>query len=258
MLLDMKARVEGIRALIVKLTMHGDRAAVADAAGDEKAANFHRGQVDLLVPVVKAYSSDQAFAVAATAIQVYGGAGYLQDHPVEQYCRDAKIFSIYEGTNHIQALDLVARKLGAEGGANFQAYVADLNKFVSENIAHPVLREHVGKLGEAAAALMTTAMRFYNWFRRGKMALVPLGANRFLDMLARTTVSRLLLEAAALGIARAENLEDGPERDFYLGKRYAAIHYARSELPQVLHGAAVLEAEDRPALEIPDRAFGPQ
>jgi hypothetical protein len=258
MLLDMKARVEGIRALIVKLTMHGDRAAAADAAGDEKAANFHRGQVDLLVPVVKAYSSDQAFAVAATAIQVYGGAGYLQDHPVEQYCRDAKIFSIYEGTNHIQALDLVGRKLGAEGGANFQAYVVDLNKFVSENIAHPVLREHVAKLGEAAAALMTTAMRFYNWFRRGKMALVPLGANRFLDMLARTTVSRLLLEAAALGIARAENLEDGPERDFYLGKRYAAIHYARSELPQVLHGAAVLEAEDRPALEIPDRAFGPQ
>jgi hypothetical protein len=258
MLLDMKARVEGIRALIVKLTMHGDRAAAADAAGDEKEANFHRGQVDLLVPVVKAYSSDQAFAVAATAIQVYGGAGYLQDHPVEQYCRDAKIFSIYEGTNHIQALDLVGRKLGAEGGANFQAYVVDLNKFVSENIAHPVLREHVAKLGEAAAALMTTAMRFYNWFRRGKMALVPLGANRFLEMLARTTVSRLLLEAAALGIARAEGLEDGPERDFYLGKRYAAIHYARSELPQVLHGAAVLEAEDRPALEIPDRGFGPQ
>ena len=74
----------------------GRRATPAQAA-------YHQGQVDLLTPIVKAYCSDQAFRIAELAIQTYGGAGFVEDHPVEQYCRDAKIFSIYEGTNHIQA-----------------------------------------------------------------------------------------------------------------------------------------------------------
>ena len=82
---------------------------------DEQKVAYHQGQVDLLVPLVKAYGSDQGFRVCETAIQTYGGAGYTRDYPVEQYCRDAKIFSIYEGTNHIQAMDLVGRKLGPGG-----------------------------------------------------------------------------------------------------------------------------------------------
>ncbi|RMH36839.1 MAG: acyl-CoA dehydrogenase, partial [Deltaproteobacteria bacterium] len=117
MLIDMKARVEGIRALILKLCAHTDRERLLAGKDDEQAA-YHKGQVDLLVPIVKAYSSDQAFRVCETAIQVFGGAGYLRDHPVEQYLRDSKIFSIYEGTNHIQAMDLVGRKLPQRGGAN--------------------------------------------------------------------------------------------------------------------------------------------
>ena len=76
------------------------------------------------MPLVKAYGSDQGFRVCETAIQTYGGVGYTKDFPVEQYCRDAKIFSIYEGTNHIQAMDLVGRKLGQAGGANLQAFLA--------------------------------------------------------------------------------------------------------------------------------------
>jgi hypothetical protein len=257
MLLDMKARVEGIRALIVKLAVHVDRQRAAEIAGDEKATEYHAGQVDLLVPVVKAYASDQGFSIAATAIQVFGGAGYLTDHPVEQYCRDAKIFSIYEGTNHIQALDLVGRKLGNKGGANFQTFLADVNRFVGDNMGHPVLRQLVAKLGEANAGLMSAAMRFFNWFRRGNMELVPLNANRFLEMLARTTVAWMLLEAAVVAHEKAEGLEKGtPEHDFYLGKRYAAQHYCLTELPLVAHSAAVLEAESRGPLDIPDGGFG--
>ena len=84
------------------------------------------------MPLVKAYGSDQGFRVCETAIQTYGGAGYTRDYPVEQYCRDAKIFSIYEGTNHIQAMDLVGRKLGQAGGANLQAFLGDVAKFVAD------------------------------------------------------------------------------------------------------------------------------
>jgi alkylation response protein AidB-like acyl-CoA dehydrogenase len=90
MLLDMKARVEGIRALAIKLAHHQD-CVLALGSGNEKAL-YHQGQVDLLVPLVKAYGSDQAFRICETAIQTYGGAGYTRDYPVEQYCRDAKIF----------------------------------------------------------------------------------------------------------------------------------------------------------------------
>src|SRR6185436_17397290 len=97
------------------LACHHD-AARALAARDPEGAAHHQGQVELLTPIFKAYATDQGFAVAATAIQTYGGAGFLKDNPVEQNCRDAKIFSIYEGTNHIQAMDLVGRKLRANQG----------------------------------------------------------------------------------------------------------------------------------------------
>src|SRR6202034_3401839 len=112
----------------------------------EQAAAYHQGQVDLLVPLVKSYGSDQAFRVCETAIQTYGGAGYTRDYPVEQYCRDAKIFSIYEGTNHIQAMDLVGRKLGQAGGANLQAFLSDVAKFVAANAQHPQLGASVKRL----------------------------------------------------------------------------------------------------------------
>jgi alkylation response protein AidB-like acyl-CoA dehydrogenase len=111
MLLDMKAKVEGIRALIVKLSMHSDRALVIGGNG-RRLGGVPPGPGRPAHALVKAYSSDQGFRVCETAIQTYGGAGYLQDYPVEQYCRDSKIFSIYEGTNHIQSMDLVGRKLG--------------------------------------------------------------------------------------------------------------------------------------------------
>ena len=124
MLLDMKARVEGLRALTFMLTVHLDK--VHASTGDKARTDYHQGQVDLLVPLVKAYGSDQAFQVCVTAIQTMGGAGYLRDHPLEQALRDAKILSIYEGTNHIQALDLVGRKLGQRGGANLQAFLKDV------------------------------------------------------------------------------------------------------------------------------------
>ena len=84
------------------------------------------------------------------AIQTYGGAGFIKDYPVEQYCRDSKIFSIYEGTNHIQAMDLVGRKLPQNGGANLQAFLGDIAKFIAEN-------EKREKLGAVAAAVVSGA-----------------------------------------------------------------------------------------------------
>ncbi len=259
MLLDMKSKVEGIRALAVKLTMHIDRqAALEKTGGDKTQIEYHQGQVDLLVPLIKAYASDQAFAICATAIQVYGGAGYLKDWPVEQYARDSKIFSIYEGTNHIQAMDLVGRKLMQRGGANVQAFGKDVAAFVAANKEHPVLKDGVAVLAQAMEAMTATGGKFMQWFGGGKMEMVPTVANRFLEMMSETVVGWLLLEQAVIAEAAGAKLgADHPDRAFYEGKRYGALYFAYNVLPGVAAKAQLIAREDRTALDIPVAAFAP-
>jgi hypothetical protein len=255
MLLDMKSRVEGIRALAVKLAHHMDRA-LALHAKDKPGADYHQGQIDLLVPLVKAYGSDQGFRVCETAIQTYGGVGYTKDFPVEQYCRDAKIFSIYEGTNHIQAMDLVGRKLGQAGGANLQAFLADLHQFAQKNASDPTLGPAVKTLSLAQEALGSSAMRLLMWFQSGRVQLVPLYANRFLEMMAETAVAWMLLDGAAIAQEKKKTVAEGhPDAAFYEGKIATALYYARTVLPQVELGAKLMAEEDRTPLDISDAAF---
>src|ERR1700733_1627516 len=257
MLLDMKSRVEGIRALSVKLTMHIDRHnAITKTNGDATAAEYHQGQVDLLVPLLKAYGSDQAFQICATAIQVYGGAGFLRDWPVEQYCRDSKIFSIYEGTNHIQAMDLVGRKLMQRGGANVQAFGKDVGAFVAAHKQHPTLKDAIAVLAQAMEALTGTGGKFMQWFGGGRMGMVPGVAHRFLEMMAETVLGWLLLDAAGIAHAALAGLPaEHSDRDFYTGKVFAAQYFARNILPGVAAKAQLIAKDDRSAIDIPIAAF---
>ena len=255
MLLDMKSRVEGVRALAICLAHHQDRATALQGK-DDQAVAYHQGQIDLLVPLVKAYGSDQGFRICETAIQTYGGAGFTRDYPVEQYCRDAKIFSIYEGTNHIQAMDLVGRKLAQSGGANLQAFGADVGKFVAAQSTHPTLGAEVKQLGKAQEALTRSAMKLLMWFQTGQLEMVPLVANRFLEMMAELAVSWLLLDGAVIALDKQKSVAaDHPDHAFYAGKVAAAQYYARNVLPGVEEKARQLDTEDRSALEIPDAAF---
>jgi alkylation response protein AidB-like acyl-CoA dehydrogenase len=255
MLLDMKARVEGVRALVCKLALHDDRARALAGQDDERSA-YHKGQVELLTPIAKAYASDQAFRVCETAIQTFGGAGYVKDHPVEQYCRDSKIFSIYEGTNHIQSMDLVGRKLGQNGGAHTQQFLGDVGAFVAEHREHPALGAEVRALGAAQEALSGTTLKLLEWFQGGQLALVPLSSTRYLEMMAEVAVAWLLLDGARLADKALGALaEDHPERAFYQGKLHAARYFARNVLPAVELKARILAEGDTSALDIPDAAF---
>lgn len=256
MLMELKATSEGLRSLVIKTAQHRDNWHVLAGKDDEKAA-YHMGQVDLLTPLVKSFSSDEAFRLCAVAQQVYGGAGFLKDWPVEQYTRDAKIFSIYEGTNHIQAMDLVARKLGQNGGANFQAFIADLSNFVEAHKDHAVFGKEVQFLSAASEAVMGVAMNMMGWSQAGKIDLIPLVANRFLTMMSQLTVSYLLLDAGVKAEAALAKLPAGHEdRAFYEGKRYSALWYARNVLPQAKHHAEIALLEDETPVQISDEAFG--
>ena len=257
MLLEMKAKVEGMRTLAVKLAMHNDLAHALEEK-DAGTAAFHQAQVDLLTPIVKAYCADQAFRIAEMAIQTYGGAGYVTDNPVEQYCRDAKIFSIYEGTNHIQAIDLISRKLPMHGGATFKVYLDGIKGFVAEHHRRPGLGPEVQDLGKAAESLERAAGAIVGFFTAGKVDQVMLVANAFLESLAEVTVAHLLLEAgiiAANACQRAADDQSQEDFDFYQGKVMAAKFFANFVLPAVHAKAALIVDCDRSALDIPDAGF---
>ncbi len=257
MLLEMKAKVEGMRTLAIKLALHADLARALEKT-DQAKAIYHQGQVDLLTPIVKAYCSDQAFRIAELAIQTYGGAGYVQDHPVEQYCRDAKIFSIYEGTNHIQALDLVARKLQEHGGENFTAFLREIGDFVAAHSTQPGIGAEIRALGEAATALQRAAGGLMEFFMSGKIDQVTLVANAFLEVMADVTIAHLLLEAALIAEGKRGDDEDEQsqeEFDFYCGKVMAAKHYVSFVLPGAQAKVNAILAGDRSALDMPDGGF---
>ena len=257
MLLEMKAKVEGMRSLAVKLALHADLA-LALAESDEAEATRHAGQVNLLTPVVKAYGADQAFRIAEMAIQIHGGAGFVEDHPVEQYLRDAKIFSIYEGTNHIQALDLVSRKLGARGGADLADFLKEIGDFVTQHAGRSGLAAEVAALGEASSALQRAAGALLEFFMGGKVDQVTLVANAFLETLAEVAVSHLLLDAAVVAEGRLRRDEDELSAEdvaFYRGKVMAAKHYVNYVLSNVHARVAAMVGGDRSALDIPDAGF---
>jgi alkylation response protein AidB-like acyl-CoA dehydrogenase len=253
MLLEMKAKVEGTRALAIKLAMHLDRKRVET---DPDKAAYHQGQVEVLTPLIKAYGSDQAFRVCEMAIQVLGGVGYCMDFPVEQYCRDAKIFSIYEGTNHIQAMDLVGRKLGMAGGAHLQAFVGDVSNFIAKHRDDPQFGAAVQTLDEAQSAVLGGAMMFMGWSASGKLPLVPLAANRYLEMMSELAVGWLLLEQAIIAREASGKLDAGhPDKAFYEGKVHSALYFARNILPGVAFKGKILSTEDTSAVDIAVESF---
>jgi hypothetical protein len=253
-LLDMKAKVEGMRAMAVKAGWHHDAERQTD---DETQKAYHRGQVELLTPLVKAYCSDQGFLIAEQAVQIFGGAGYTKDHPVEQYCRDAKVFAIYEGTNHIQALDLVGRKLRLDKGAHAQAFFRDIKTFSAKYKSDPELGKAVALLDSAVDAVGAVALGFGKW-TGPELARIGVVASPFLDLMAEVCVGWLLLHAASVASAKlAQSSPADPDRDFYAGKQRAAQHFADWTLAALPARARVLGEASAGPLAVDDACFGP-
>ncbi len=251
-LLDMKSKVYGLRAMIAKAGHHEDARA---SSSDETEQRYHQGQIELLTPLIKSYGSDQAFRIAEQAIQVHGGAGFTRDYPVEQACRDSKVFAIYEGTNHIQALDLVGRKLGQDGGAHAAALFKDVMGFVERHRAHPRLGSSVQALAKAAQAAGALAEQLGKWGRSSDVVRVPLVANGFLDLLSEVVIGWLLLDAAVIA---SDKLGAGETSDkaFYTGKVAASEYFASWVLPTVGGRAATLTGASAAVLDLDPEVFG--
>jgi len=255
MLLEMKALVEGCRRLIYYVAGLNDQA-TAQRAEDGQGAEELEEYAGLFIPLVKAFCSDTAVHVTSLGLQVFGGAGYTAEFPAELYFRDARIFPIYEGTNGIQALDLVARKLSQKGGAHVRRFIKETQAFVGTLQEHPGFENEASTLGQALERLGAVLGVYMQHATQGKLEQVALTATRFLDAMSRVLIARLLLEGALAAEAAAEGLaDDAADRAFYAGKIAAARYFARNLLPPVVGELIAVAAMDDAPLTIPDEGF---
>jgi hypothetical protein len=253
MLMNLKAGTEAMRAMIGTLFFMID---VAEHDPDAEARKEADQRVELLTPLVKAYCSDFGYALTREAIQVLGGVGYCSEFPVEQYARDLKIVSIWEGTSYIQALDLVGRKLGMEGGKVFQDWIQELMAFTSEHREDPDFGPDFKVLFNAAKATGDYTLRFMNYFQSGKAQMIALNATRFLECFSESVMGYAILEQGLIARDKLQGVSpDSSDGIFYRGKMETARYFCRNILTQTFARHRSLELEDTSALDIPEAAF---
>jgi hypothetical protein len=253
MLLEMKAIVEGCRALIFRVVRLYDQAKIM---GKGEEADAQQDYFGLLIPLVKAHISDMAVHVTSLAVQVYGGAGYTNDFPAEQYMRDSRIFPIYEGTNGIQALDLVGRKLGQNQGAQVARFGKDVHRTTKALKGREGFEAESAALDAGLEKFNAVLGKFLELSMNDGMEKVAVNATPFLDAMARLEVARLLLEGAILAEEGLTEAEAGSQDAlFYQGKIAAARYYAHHMLPAATNLLETILAGDTSPLDIPDEGF---
>ncbi|MBL8951625.1 MAG: acyl-CoA dehydrogenase [Myxococcaceae bacterium] len=252
MLMLQKSFAEGMRALVLFGASLQDEVALkgghtAEAAAEANAMN------DLLLPLIKGYNSEKVYELLAMSLQTFGGSGYLKDYPIEQYIRDQKIDSLYEGTTHIQALDLIFRKVARDGGATLQALLGRVKATLeaaeggdSLKTERAALSKAVGELEAAWGALLEKLGE--------SLYHVGLQGNRLLFATAEVVIGWLLVRHAAIAEGKRAKAT-GPDASFYEGKVASARFYAHEVLPQVALAAQAVQNSSLMLMELPDEAF---
>jgi alkylation response protein AidB-like acyl-CoA dehydrogenase len=262
MLLYQKAIAEGTRALIYSTAFYEDMSQVAP---DENDRMMYHHFVELLTPICKAYSTDMGYLAATSSVQTLGGYGYCREYGVEQYVRDLKIGSIYEGTNGIQALDLVGRKLGMGGGMVLMSYLNALNSWVDAHKEDKGLAPLVQKLDAAKGKLIEVTMAFQMEGRSNPMFPVA-NASTYLEMFGHVQIAYLLLQQAVIAdkkfaeIAKAKGVTDEAgwkklvethdEARYYSNKICTAAFFVNQVLPHALADAEIIMAKDRSIFDV--------
>ncbi len=266
MLLWMKAHVEGMRSFIYYVARCFD---LAECAADEKERKHNDDFIALLTPLIKAYCAGRGFEVCIEAMQVHGGCGYTMDYPVEQLARDCKIASIFEGTDGIQAMDLLGRKLGMKKGTVFMNVMDEMKKTIEQTKGVGDLKPLSEALEKAAGQLRETAVVI------GKQAMSPTfktafaHAHPFMMAMGDVIMGWMLLWRAAVsapkleklvgrleGEERAEKLEKDKNAAFYSGQIQSARYFINAVLPITQGRLAAIRTGDDSVLKITERSFG--
>ncbi|GAA4526048.1 acyl-CoA dehydrogenase [Nonomuraea ferruginea] len=245
-----KAYAEGMRALVLYTATFQD--AVQIDPDDRHAHEMN----DLLLPLVKGVGSERSYELLSRSLQTLGGSGYLQDYPIEQYIRDAKIDSLYEGTTAIQGLDLFFRKILRNQGSAIGKLLSEINEFAASEAGNGRLKEERKLLAEAAAEVKVMGDTMAGWAlgsmeKPQEVYKVGLNSTRFLLALGDLVIGWLLLRQAEVALAK---LADG-EDPFYQGKVAAAGFFAETVLPRLAAERRVLTGTGLELMELPEEAF---
>ncbi|MBI5591608.1 MAG: acyl-CoA dehydrogenase [Deltaproteobacteria bacterium] len=265
MLIWMKAHVSGMRSLNYYVGLCFDKVQTAENDADK---SIWQGLIELLTPIVKAYCADKSFEVCTHAIQVYGGYGYTREYPVEQLLRDSKICSIYEGSNGIQAMDLLARKLGMANGKIFTNLLSEIKIITSQakniNDLVPVAAEvetAVDRLAECALFLGQKAMS-------DKVLTAFAFAYPFLEIMGDIVLSWMLLWRAVVAFPKLQKclanadeekkgdiIRENSEAAFYDGQIRLARYFAFSVLPLSMGKMQNIKHFDESTVEMTEASF---
>ncbi len=241
-----KAYHEGIRALHYEASLFED---LAHHHPDAKVKEHAKDMIDFLTPICKSYGSDRGFDICNTAMMVYGGYGYCAEYPAEQYLRDVKISAIYEGTNGVQALDLLGRKLRIKDGGLFKSFCAWILEFCQSSENSDAIGKCIPSLKKSVDLLIESVKRFSQNAGKGDLLYSQLHASPFLNSCGDVVCAFLLLKSAKI----AENLlnEGGlnSSLDTYCkNKIHTAQFFTAQILPQIQARLISQESEDRSAL----------
>ncbi|WP_027365614.1 acyl-CoA dehydrogenase [Desulfotruncus alcoholivorax] len=253
MLMNMKAHNEAVRAMIYKTGFMMD---VQHHDPDEGKRKMAAAYVDVTTPLIKAYASDVVWPLTGEAIQVYGGYGFSEEYPVAQSARDCKIYSIWEGTNYIQALDLIGRKWTMKNGEVFKAWMKDLKQTIESFGDKPEFAKEYAILSEAYKAYRGIQQKTMEFYMQQKFDLLPLFATRILHCTAKLYCGTLIVDQAVLAAGKMSELgADHFDYAFYRGKVEAARYYVRNIVPEVMCTAGIIADADTSVLDAPEEAF---
>ncbi|MCH7582333.1 MAG: acyl-CoA dehydrogenase [Acidobacteria bacterium] len=249
MLMKQKAYAEGLRALVFYTAWVQDQVQLHPDDDHWKRRN------DLLLPMVKGYSSEKAYELLATSMQVFGGSGYTQDYPIEQYIRDAKIDTIYEGTTGIQALDLFFRKIARDQGSALASLAGEIVAFIkggTDDDPLAIEREKLGTILDDAQTQLGSMVEYLMASLAGdkeEIYKVGLQTDALLESLAEVVIAWQMLRHAEIAI---EKVDEDP---FYRGKVESARWLLNDVAPKVAARRDAAAAEDGSLMDLPVEAF---
>ncbi|MEZ0053325.1 alkylation response protein AidB-like acyl-CoA dehydrogenase [Mycobacterium sp. MAA66] len=257
-LMTQKSYAEGMRALyLYTATFQDPEVAQALHGIDEKLALRIN---DLLLPVVKGFGSETAYAKLTESLQTFGGSGFLQDYPVEQYIRDAKIDSLYEGTTAIQAQDFFFRKIVRDKGQALAYLAGQIDSFIKAETGNGRLKADRALLATALEDVQGMAATLTGYLMAAQedskaIYKVGLGSVRFLLSVGDLVVGWLLQREAAVAIEKLDAGATGEDKAFYEGKVAAASFFAKNMLPLLTSTRTVIDTIDNEVMELDEAAF---
>jgi alkylation response protein AidB-like acyl-CoA dehydrogenase len=257
-LLTQKSYAEGLRALYIYTATFQDPEVAKAVYGID--ADLAVKVNDLLLPIVKGVGSEQAYAKLTESLQTFGGSGFLQDYPIEQYIRDAKIDSLYEGTTAIQAQDFFFRKIVRDKGVALGYVATEIEQFIKNESGNGRLKAERELLATALADVQGMAATLTGYLMSAQedaanIYKVGLGSVRFLMSVGDLVLGWLLLKQSAVAIEALDNGVAGDDRNFYDGKIATASFFAKNFLPLLTSTRLVIDTIDNEVMELDEAAF---